>query len=77
VASSDPNPYLLFRRFVDLEQALAAKTALDASGIDCYLADEHAVRLMISNLGGIRLFVRQSDAEAAAVLLAGDGPQNQ
>ena len=60
---TDPNSYVVLRRFVDLEQALAAKSVLDASGIDSYLADENAIRMMISNLGGVRLFVRQPEAE--------------
>jgi hypothetical protein len=76
VPSADLDPYVVLRRFVDLEQALAAESVLDASGIDCYLADENAIRLMISNLGGVRLYVRRSDAEVAATLLEKPGPQH-
>ena len=73
---TDPNSYVVLRRFVDLEQALAAKRVLDASGIDSYLADENAIRMMISNLGGVRLFVRQPEAETAAAVLSSGSPQN-
>jgi len=73
---TDPNSYVVLRRFVDLEQALAAKSVLDASGIDSYLADENAIRMMISNLGGVRLFVRQPEAETAAAVLSSGSPQN-
>jgi hypothetical protein len=74
--STDADLYVVVRRFVDLEQALAAKSVLDASDIDSYLADENAIRMMISNLGGVRLYVRRSDAEAAATLLEEAGSQN-
>ena len=73
---TDPNSYVVLRRFVDLEQALAAKSVLDASGIDSYLADENAIRMMISNLGGVRHFVRQPEAETAAAVLSSGSPQN-
>ena len=67
--------YVVVRRFIDLPQALAAKSALHSSGIESFLADENASRIMLSNLGGIRLFVKHSDAEAAAVALVGAEPQ--
>jgi Putative prokaryotic signal transducing protein len=76
VVLTDPNAYVMLRRFLDLEQALAAKALLDSLGIDSYLADEHTIRMMISNLGGVRLFVRRSDAETAATLLDQADPQN-
>jgi hypothetical protein len=76
VTSTDLYRYVVVRRFVDLEQALAAKSMLDSSGIESYLADENAIRTMISNLGGVRLFVRRSDAEAAATLLEEPTPAN-
>ena len=70
VASDDPDRYVVLRQFRDLPEALAAKSALDSSGIESFIADENTVSLVSSNLGGIRLFVRQSDAEAAAAMLS-------
>jgi hypothetical protein len=69
------NRYMVLRRFGDLPKALAAKSALDASGIDSFVADENTSRMILSNLGGIRLFVRQSDVEAATAVLSGMGPR--
>jgi len=69
VTSTNPDPYVVVRRFINLHKALAAKAVLDASGMDSYLADEETTHLMGSHLGGVRLFVRQSDAQSAEALL--------
>jgi hypothetical protein len=76
VALTDPDPYVVVRRFVGLQEALVAKSALESSGIESYVADENTIHLIGSHLGGVRLFVRKSDAEAASTLLDKAGPQN-
>jgi hypothetical protein len=76
VPPPDLNRYIVLRSFGDLPEALAAKSALDASGIQSFLADENAVRMMLSNLGGVRLYVKESDAKAAAAVLGGSGPHS-
>ncbi|MGA2509581.1 MAG: DUF2007 domain-containing protein [Candidatus Acidiferrales bacterium] len=63
------------RRYVGLQsmqEALLDKSILDSAGIECFLFDENMIRLdwFLSNaLGGIKLRVRQEDAETAAALL--------
>jgi hypothetical protein len=58
--------------FRDLPEALLAKGALEAAGLECHLADDNIVRLdwfISSGLGGIKLRVRKQDVnEALAVL---------
>ena len=63
---------ITIRKFRDLPEALAAKGALDAAGIECALADDNIVRMdwFFSNLmGGVKLQVPLEDAEAARELL--------
>jgi hypothetical protein len=58
----------VIRKFRDLPEALLAKGALDAAGIESHLLDENLVRLdwFYSNaIGGVRLCVRVEDASAA------------
>lgn len=60
------------RQFRDLPAALMAKGALEATGIECFLADDNMVRTdwFISNLlGGVKLNVAQADAPAALEVL--------
>jgi hypothetical protein len=60
------------RKFRDLPEAVLAKGMLHSAGIECFLGDENMVRMdwFYSNLvGGIKLWVRQEDAEGAAKLL--------
>jgi len=60
------------RQFRDLPEALLAKGSLESAGIECFLADDNLVRLdwFISNfIGGIKLKVRDADAENAQNLL--------
>ncbi len=59
---------VILRRFRDLPEALVAKGFLDAAGIECFLVDEHLVRIdwFWSNLiGGVKLCVREAEEEAA------------
>jgi len=69
---------VIIRKYRDLPEASIAKTVLESAGIECFLADDNVVRLdwFYSNLvGGIKLFVREEDAEAAADLLDGSTPE--
>jgi hypothetical protein len=62
----------VIRKFRDLPEALLAKGALDAAGIESHLLDENLVRLdwFYSNaIGGVRLCVRVNDASAAFRIL--------
>lgn len=73
-------PFVL-RRYRDMPQAFVAKGLLDSAGIECFLQDDNVIRLdwLWSNaMGGIKLLVRQKDAEQAAQLLeenAGGGDE--
>jgi hypothetical protein len=63
---------VLLRRFRDIPEALLAKGRLEASGIECFLADENMVRMdwFISNfLGGVKLLVAPEDFSKASRLL--------
>jgi hypothetical protein len=72
VGSPKLHNLVLLRRFRDIPEALLAKGRLEASGIECFLADENMVRMdwFISNLlGGVKLLVEPSDFSVAARLL--------
>jgi hypothetical protein len=60
------------RQFRDLPEALLAKGSLESAGIEVFLVDDNMIRMdwFISNLlGGIKLKVRNEDAEAANEIL--------
>jgi len=60
------------RQYLNLQEALLAKSVLDSAAIECFLFDENIVRIdwFWSNaVGGIKLRVRQEDAAAAIALL--------
>src|SRR4051812_33431824 len=62
-----PKPVII-RRFLYLQEATLAKSLLDSAGIESFLADDNIVRLdwFYSNMvGGIKLLVRDEDAETA------------
>jgi hypothetical protein len=66
-------------RFRDLSEALLAKGMLESAGIECFLADQDLVRMdwFYSNaIGGMRLQVKEEDADAAAELLEQPIPEN-
>lgn len=67
------NPDLtMISQYRDLSEALLAKAGLESAGIECFLADENIVRMdwLWSNLlGGVKLFVRTGDADAAVKIL--------
>jgi len=60
------------RLFRDFPDALIAKSLLEASDIECFLADENKVNVnwLLSNaVGNMKLQVRKEDAEAALEIL--------
>jgi len=70
--------FVSIRQFRDLHEALLAKGVLDSAGVECFLADDNMVRMdwFYSNLvGGIKLCVKQEDAEAALDLLEQSIPE--
>jgi Putative prokaryotic signal transducing protein len=63
---------VVLRRFRDVPEALLAKGSVEASGIECFLADENMVRMdwFISNLlGGVKLLVQPADFSKASQIL--------
>jgi hypothetical protein len=72
-----PGP-IMVGRYRDSGEAMIAKSMLDSAGIECFLGDENLVRLdwFYSNLiGGIKLMVREEDAETARKLLEENIPE--
>jgi hypothetical protein len=68
----DPDELVVIRKFRDFPGAMIAKGCLDSAGIECFLMDENVIRMdwFYSNLlGGLKLAVREEDAEAALDLL--------
>ena len=58
------------RQFGSQSEALLAKGYLESAGIECFLADANIARLEFPLLiGGMRLQVSPTDAEAARELL--------
>jgi hypothetical protein len=63
---------VILRRYRDMPQAYADKSALESAGIQCFLWNANLVRMdwLWSNaLDGIKLVVRKSDAEDAVRIL--------
>ncbi len=62
--------------FLNLLEAQVARGLLEAAGIECVLLDQYAsgIHWAHGDLGGIRLQVRESEAEAARALLASAPP---
>jgi hypothetical protein len=66
-----PSPVVI-ARYGGVPEALLAKSMLDSAGIESFLGDENLVRLdwFYSDLvGGIKLMVREEDAETARKVL--------
>ena len=77
--ASEAGEYVFIRRYRDLPEAMSVKGVLESAGIDCQLADDNIVRMdwFISNLlGGVKLFVREHDAEAALEILDQEAPSS-
>jgi len=63
---------VVLRKFRDFPEAMIAKGSLDSAGIGCFLLDENIIRMdwfYSQLLGGLKLAVRQGDAEAALEVL--------
>ena len=63
---------VILRQYMTLPEALLSKSILDSAGIESFLGDQNIIRMdwFLSNaLGGVKLLVREEDAEAAAALL--------
>ena len=57
---------------------MLAKAMLESAGIECFLADDNAARILGSDIAGIRLQVSSVDADAAlAVLLDQSVPDDE
>ena len=72
-----PGP-IMVGRYRDSGEAMIAKSMLDSAGIESFLGDENLVRLdwFYSNLiGGIKLMVREEDADTARKLLEENVPE--
>ena len=68
---SEDERFVLLRRFRDLPDAFLFQSILDSADIECFLGDENTIRMnwFWSNLlGGIKLFVRAADVDAALAL---------
>ena len=67
------------RQYRDQAEAILARSALESSGIACFLRDENTIRIdwLWSNLmGGIRLQVAEADVEAAEAVLSQPIPES-
>jgi hypothetical protein len=67
------------QRYRDLNQAAIAQSILESAGIECFLADANLVRMdwFYSNaVGGIKVVVREQDAEEARKLLEQSVPES-
>src|ERR1700752_517167 len=65
--------FVVIRRFRDMPDAFLFKSILDSAAIECFLGDENTIRMnwwWSSLLGGIKLFVRAAEVDAASGLFA-------
>lgn len=72
-----PGPVVI-GRYGAMPEAMVAESMLDSAGIESFLSDENLVRLdwFYSNLvGGIKLLVREEDAETARKVLEQNIPE--
>jgi hypothetical protein len=75
---NDPPSPVMIARYGGVPEALLAKSMLESAGIESFLGDENLVRLdwFYSNLvGGIKLMVREEDAETARAVLERNIPE--
>ncbi|MBF9239078.1 DUF2007 domain-containing protein [Hymenobacter sp. BT683] len=69
---SSPDSVVFLESYYEPMAANLARTRLEAAGIPCFLSNENLVSLMplySPITGGVRLHVRQADAEAALEIL--------
>jgi putative signal transducing protein len=74
------NKPVILRRYRDMPAAFVEKSVLEDAGIECYLQDDNVVRMdwLWSNaMGGIKLIVRENDAEEAEKILSQGPPIEQ
>jgi len=67
------NRPVVLRRYRDMPAAFVEKSVLENAGIECFLQDDNVVRMdwLWSNaMGGIKLVVRENDAEEAEYILS-------
>jgi hypothetical protein len=72
LSNPDGKEFVVVRHIRDMPEALLSKSVLESAGIECYLGDEGVIRMdwLWSNaVGGLKLWVRQEDAESASELL--------
>ena len=77
-SGNEPPGPVMVGRYRDSGEAMIAKSMLDSAGIECFLGDENLVRIdwFYSNLiGGIKLMVREEDADTARKLLEQNIPE--
>ena len=69
----DPgNRPIVLRKYRDMPEAFVAKSVLEDAGIESFLQDDNVVRMdwfWSDAMGGIKLVVRQKDAEESEKLL--------
>jgi hypothetical protein len=58
-------------------EAMLAKAMLESAGIECFLADDNAARILGSDIAGIRVQVSGLDADAALALLDQSVPDDE
>jgi predicted RNA-binding Zn-ribbon protein involved in translation (DUF1610 family) len=69
-SSSDESELVVVGRYLQLPEALLDKAALEAAGIECFVADDNMARMYPTNVtGGVRLEVAVRDAEEALTVL--------
>jgi len=69
-----PGPVMV-GRYRDSGEAMIAKSMLDSAGIECFLGDENLARLYSNLADGIKLMVREADADTARKLLEKNVPE--
>lgn len=70
-AVEPPGGPIVLRRYLWLADALLAKSVLESADVECFIADEHTIRmnwLWSIALGEVRLWVRAEDADAVELL---------
>jgi hypothetical protein len=70
---------ITIERFRDLSEAIAARSAIQSAGIECFLQDENFVRIdwgYSNYVGGIRLQVASKDATDVAAILRAAPPDS-
>jgi len=71
-----PDDLVTVRVYRHLPEALFARTTLAGADIDSFICDEHISSLYGAAIGGLRLQVAASDADAASRLLDDPNPDS-